>query len=98
MMQVFDAASGPDSEHLTTYHGVPTSASTAGCGPAWLIGENMTKTPRMETTWVTLERKQIPQVVKNLENGDEPKEALERAMMPPRQVGPTNSMSDSPWV
>ena len=33
-----------------------------------------------------LSEKQIPQVVENLENGDESKEALERAVMRPRQV------------
>jgi len=33
-----------------------------------------------------LSEKQIPQVVENLENGDKPKEALERAAMPPKAV------------
>jgi uncharacterized protein (DUF1778 family) len=33
-----------------------------------------------------LSEKQIPQVVENLESGGKPKEALERAIMRPRQV------------
>ena len=33
-----------------------------------------------------LSEKQIPQVVENLESGGEPKEALERAVLRPRQV------------
>ena len=46
----------------------------------------MTKPSLLRLLGLLLSEKQIPQVVENLENGDEPKEALERAVMRPRQV------------
>ena len=46
----------------------------------------MTKPFVLSLLGLPLSEKQIPQVVENLESGDKPKEALERAAMRPRQV------------
>ena len=48
--------------------------------------KTVTKPSVLRLLGLLLSEKQIPQVVENLENGDESKEALERAVMRPRQV------------
>jgi hypothetical protein len=49
-------------------------------------GKTVTKPLSLSRLGLPLSEKQIPQVVENLESGGEPKEALERAAMRPRQV------------
>ena len=49
-------------------------------------GKTVTKLGLLNAFGLALSEKQIPQVVENLESGDKPKEALERAAMRPRQV------------
>ena len=48
--------------------------------------QNRDKPSLLRLLGLLLSEKQIPQVVEKLENGDEPKEALERAVLRPRQV------------
>jgi hypothetical protein len=49
-------------------------------------GKTVTKPFPLSRLGLLLSEKQIPQVVENLENGDEPKEALETAALRPRRV------------
>jgi hypothetical protein len=49
-------------------------------------GKTVTKLVRLIALGLPLSEKQIPEVIENLESGDKPKEALERAVMRPRQV------------
>ena len=46
----------------------------------------MTKLGLLSSLGLALSEKQIPQAVEKFESGDKPKEALERAVMRPRQV------------
>ena len=50
------------------------------------VAKPLTKPLVLSLLGLPLSEKQIPQVVENLENGDKPREALERAAMRPRQV------------
>ena len=49
-------------------------------------GKTVTKPGSLSLLGLALSEKQIPQVIENLESGGEPKEALERAELRPRQV------------
>jgi hypothetical protein len=49
-------------------------------------GKTVTKPLALSRLGLLLSEKQIPQVVENLESGVKRKEALERAIMRPRQV------------
>jgi hypothetical protein len=49
-------------------------------------GKTVTKLGMLSPPGLALSGKQIPQVVEKLESGEKRKEALERAVMRPRQV------------
>jgi hypothetical protein len=69
---------------------VRTSRDGAGDGAQDNVerdrGKTVTKPAALTRLGLPLSEKQIPQVVENLESGGKPKEALERAIMRPRQV------------
>jgi hypothetical protein len=52
-------------------------------------GKTVIKPLALSLLGLLLSEKQIPQVVENLESGGKPKEALERAVMRPRQAALT---------
>ena len=75
------------------FQGAPESPTTEPLprrspndGPMMDRDKTVTKLRLLRLLRLLLSEKQIPQVVENLENGDESKEALERAVMRPRQV------------
>jgi len=49
-------------------------------------GKTVTKPLPLSPLGLPMSEKQIPQVIENFESGDKRKEALERAVMRPRQV------------
>jgi hypothetical protein len=76
----------PDSDHSD--HSPFGIRVSSGAAVASIVdrGKTVTKPLALSRLGLPFERKQIPQVVEKLENGDEPKEALERAVMRPREL------------